>query len=179
VFNTAVGRLEVHDLPDGSREVRYPKDGRFDAVVVQATAGDLVPGAAELLTGRPVQTVYLAVGTGREWILQYCLPHGSDTPASQSGMVVSLGGHAKLEAPWIRTALLPAHRAATSKSSVYYGTLQANGRFHNMRALSRPQYQLQPELLSYLEKWEFQPARQDGVAADIEVLLIVPPDAAL
>jgi hypothetical protein len=48
-----------------------------------------------------------------------------------------------------------------------------------MRALSGPQYQPQPELLSYLEKWEFQPARRDGVAADVEVLLIVPPDAAL
>jgi hypothetical protein len=179
VIDSRAGRLEVHVFPDGSREVQYPKDGRFDAVVVQATAGDLVHEATELLTGRPVQTVYLAVETGREWILQFSLPHGSETPTSQSGMIVSLGKHTKLEPPWVLTAALPPHGAQISKSSVYYGTLRASGHFYNMRALSGPQYEPRPELLAYLKQWEFRPALQDGVAADVEVVLIVPPGATL
>jgi hypothetical protein len=171
--------LEIRDFADGSQEIRYPPDGRFDAVVVQAGAGDLVPEAEELLTGRPVQTVYLAVGTTREWVLQYCMPHDIGGAATQSGMIVSLGGPTKVQAPWVRTVALPPRRAHSPKASVFYGKLQANGRIINMRALARPQYEDRPEMLPYLEQWEFRPAQRDGAAAEVEVLLIIPPETAL
>jgi hypothetical protein len=176
---TRSGRLEIREFPDGSQEIHYPPDGRFDAVVVQAGAGDLVPEAEELLTGRPVQTVYLAVGTVREWVLQYCVPNDRTAGPAQSGMVVSLGGPAKVQAPWIRTAALPPRRARSSKPSVFYGKLQANGRLMNMHVLVKPQYQDRPELLPYLEQWEFRAAQRDGVAADVEVLFIIPAETAL
>jgi hypothetical protein len=169
--------VEIHEFPDGSQEIHYPPDGRFDAVVVQAGAGDLVPEAEDLLTGRPVQTVYLEVGTAREWVLQYCVPSG--TAAAQSGMVVSLGGPTKMQAPWIRTVALPPRRARSPKATVFYGKLQPNGHFMDMRALAKPQYQDRPELLPYLEQWEFRPAERDGIAAEIEILLIIPPETAL
>jgi hypothetical protein len=177
--DTRTGRLEIREFPDGSQEIHYPQDGRFDAVVVQAGAGDLVPAAEELLTGQPVQTVYLAVGTAREWVLQYCVPYDRGGAPAQSGMVVSLGGPARLLAPWIRTVVLPPWRAHSPKPSVFYGKLQANGRLMNMRALSNPRYQDRLELLPYLEQWEFRAAQHDGVAAEIEVLLIIPAEAAL
>jgi hypothetical protein len=177
IVNTRAGRVEIREFPDGSQEIHYPPDGRFDAVVVQAGAGDLVPEAEDLLTGRPVQTVYLEVGTAREWVLQYCVPSG--TAAAQSGMVVSLGGPTKMQAPWIRTVALPPRRARSPKATVFYGKLQPNGHFMDMRALARPQYQDRPELLPYLEQWEFRPAKRDGIAAEIEILLIIPPETAL
>jgi hypothetical protein len=177
IANTRAGRVEIRDFADGHEEIHYPPDGRFDAVVVQAGAGDLVPEAEDLLTGRPVQTVYLEVGTAREWVLQYCVP--SDKAAAQSGMVVSLGGPTKMQAPWIRMVALPPRRARSPKATVFYGKLQPNGHFMDMRALARPQYQDRPELLPYLEQWEFRPAERDGVAAEIEVMLIIPPETAL
>jgi hypothetical protein len=177
--DSRAGRLEIREFPDGSQEIRYPPEGRFDAVVVQAGAGDLVPEAEDLLTGRPVQTVYLEVGAAREWVLQYCTPHDTAGAAAQSGMVVSLGGPTKIQAPWIRTAALPPRRARSAKASLFYGKLQVNGRFSEMHTLAKPQYKDLPELLPYLEQWEFRPAERDGVAAEIEVLLIIPPEAAL
>jgi hypothetical protein len=180
MVETRVGRVELREFPDGSQERRYPRNGFFDAVLVQASAGDLVREAAELLTGRPVQTVYIAVGAGRDWILQYCVPRDAETGAGQSGMIVSLAGPSKLEPPWIQTAALPpGGRGPSGKSTVFYGILGADGRLRDMRALRGTQYQARAELLAYLDKWEFRPARRDSVPADVEVLLIVPPDAAL
>ncbi len=180
VAETRAGSLEVREFKDGSREIRYPKDGRFDLVLIQTAGGDLVPETAPFLTGRPVYTVYIALGAAREWILQYCAPRSVESAPVQSGMVVSLGSHATVQPPWIRSAALPPpSRARLAKRSVFYGKLQANGRLANMHMLSGAQYEARPELLSYLDAWEFRPAERGGLPAEIDVVLIVPADAAL
>ena len=42
-----------------------PANGNFDVVVVQSSGTDMIADSARLLTGRPVYTVYVDVGTPR------------------------------------------------------------------------------------------------------------------
>jgi len=101
ILNTRSGPVEVRELPDGSQQWRFPSNGSFDVVIVQHSAGATIPEAEPLLTGWPVQTVYLTLGEAKEWVMQYCVPASAGAPATQSGMVVSLAKPAKLEAPYI------------------------------------------------------------------------------
>ena len=175
IVHTRAGQVEIRDLPDGSQEWYYPPDGFFDAVLTQVEGSYFVPEADDLLAGRPVQTVYVTVGPGRDWILQFASPKGVQSSVTQSGMIVTLGSAPKLQAPWIQMAALPASQSLVAgKSSVFYGTLNASGRLESLQSLRSAQYTVRADLLPFLEKWEFRPARRDGVPADVDILLIVP-----
>ena len=176
-IRTASGMIEVLDLPNGTQQLRYLPKGSFDVVVVESSPGATIPNAEQLLTGRPVQTVFLTLRAGRDWILQYCLPGGGSN-SGQAGMVVTLGRQPKVEAPFIQQALLPAENAVRpTRPALFQGALAASGRFARLRPVLDAAYQPLPELLPYLEQWQFRPAKVDGAPAEVEVLLLVQPFA--
>jgi hypothetical protein len=178
ILNTRSGPVEVREFSDGSQQWRFPSTGSFDVVIVQHSAGTMIPEAQSLLTGWPVQTVYLTLGTAKEWIMQYCLPASASAPAAQSGMLVTLGKPAKLEAPFIQLAMLPPPKITNAgRPALFFGTLGADGRFRRLRPVSAPDYETRAELLPYLEQWLFRPAKWDGAFAEVEVVLLVPASA--
>ena len=178
ILNTHAGPVEVREFSDGSQQWRFPTTGSFDVVIVQRSAGAMIPEAESLLTGWPVQTVYLALGTAKEWIMQYCLPPSASAPAAQSGMLVTLGKPAKLEAPFIQLALLPPPKIiSVRRPALFAGSLGADGRFRRLRPVVAPDYETRPELLPYIEQWQFRPAKWDGAFAEVDVVLLVPASA--
>jgi hypothetical protein len=167
--------VEVLDLPNDVQQLRFPTSGAFDVVIVESSPGATIPGSERLLTGRPVQTVFLPLGTGQDWILQYCLP-ASGSAAVQAGMVVTLGEQPKVEPPFIQQSLIPSQKVVlTTRPAVFQGALGANGRFVRLRPVMDAAYQPLLELLPYLEHWQFRPAKVDGVPTEVEILLLVPP----
>jgi hypothetical protein len=175
MLRTALGMVEVFDLPNNTQQLRFPSSGAFDVVIVESSPGATIPDAERLLTGRPVQTVFLTLGTGQDWTLQYCLP-ANGSAAAQAGMVVTLGEQPKVEAPFIQQALIPSQRVVlATRPALFQGALSVNGRFVRLRPVIDAVYQPFLELLPYLEQWQFRPAKVDGVPTEVEVLLLVPP----
>jgi hypothetical protein len=174
MLRTSLGMVKLLELSSGERQLQYPSGGAFDVVVVESSPGDTIPEAARLLTGRPVRTVFLPLGTGQEWVLQFCVP-GAGSSSGNSGRVVTLGREPTLESPFIMRALLPPPKAARSAHpALFHGALDRNGRLVRLRPVTDTLHQPLDELLPYLEKWQFRPAKVDGVAAEVEVLLSVP-----
>ncbi len=66
-----------------------PKDGKFGVVVVGSSMAEEYPETAGLWGSRMAYTVYLHVGAGKSWILQYSLPKAADN-----------GTTARIDAPW-------------------------------------------------------------------------------
>jgi hypothetical protein len=173
-FGTPLGRVEVLDLPGGAQQWRFPPGGSFDVVIVQPSADATIPDAGRFLTGHPVQTVYIALGTGRDWVLQYCFT-APGSASSQSGMVVTLGPQPKLDAPFIQKALVPPQTLLRGiQPALFQAILDVNGRFAHLRPVADSNYSALMELLPYLEQWQFRPAKLDGVPTEVEVLLFVP-----
>jgi hypothetical protein len=55
-----------------------------------------------------------------------------------------------------------------------HGTLTAGGRFDKLAMVFPGEFKQKDLLMRSLEQWTFRPASRDGVAADVEVLLIIP-----
>jgi hypothetical protein len=163
------GRIETI-LADGSLEVRHPANGVFDVVVTAYTA--IVPEAAGILKGTPIQTVYLNVAPGKEWILQYCA--AGETASPNPGMIVRLDTPPPLVAPYPRLSVAPDRAKMPRKGNLlFHGGITKDGRFEQIRAIQP----VEPFWLQLLERWLFRPALRDGVPQAVEILLIVPPAA--
>ena len=166
--------MQIQDLPSGAQQWQFPAGGSFDIVIVQPSPDATIADAERLLSGRPVQTVYLTLGTGQDWVLQYCLSAAHMT-SSQSGMVVTLGQEPKLDAPFIQKAFVPPERLLQgAQPALFQATLDANGRFARLRPVMDSNYRPALELLPYLEQWQFRPAKLDRVPVEVEILLLVP-----
>ncbi|MDR3719828.1 MAG: hypothetical protein P4K98_13600 [Bryobacteraceae bacterium] len=176
-IGTPLGRVTVVDLPGGSQQWRFPAGGSFDVVIVQQSPDATIPDAGQFLTCRPVQTVFVSLGTGRDWVLQYCST-AAGSAATQSGMVVTLGPQPKLDAPFIQLALVPPQTLLQSaQPALYQAVLDASGRFARLRPVVDSNYRPRMDLLPYLDQWQFRPAKLDGVPTEVEVLLFVPSSA--
>jgi len=175
MLRTRSGMVEVLDLPSGTQQVKFPPSGSFDIVIVESSPNATIPDAERLLTGRPVHTVYLTLSTGQDWILQYSLP-AARSGSGQAGMLVTLGRQPKVDPPFIQQAFIPPQQAVqATQPALFQGVLGANGRLVHLRPVLDADYRPLPELLPYLEQWQFRPAKVDGVPGEVEVLLLVPP----
>lgn len=149
-----------------------PITGNYDVAVVQSGAS--IPGTAAFLKGRPVYSVYLSLGGGREWILQYCLPPDEKRPAARS-QVVTLGNVAPLTAPFAYLILKPTIQL---RDGVRYGFIHAfvnaSGRFDDVKEVGDPVIENVEAVIEAIEKWEFRPASKDGLPTLVEVLLCIP-----
>jgi hypothetical protein len=148
--------------------VSQPKDGHFSSTVVGNQIEDQYPEVADVWNGRVTYTVYLHVGLAHSWVMQYSVPHTADDSA---GSPVS-----HLEAPWpydiVRPNLSPG--AIDADALMIHGFVNQSGRFEKLSVVFPQSFPQAQFVLAALEKWQFRPAQQDGQAARIEVLLIIP-----
>lgn len=154
------GRQVVH--------ISLPKDGQFGVVVVGVSLADQYPEVVGIWSGRLMYTVYLHVGNGKSWILQYSVPRAQEAAAG--------GTITKPEAPWPYDILRPhlAPEDYTSDAVMVHGFVNLAGRFENLAMAFPTEFKQAKFLLDALQHWQFRPAKQNGQAAVVEILLIIP-----
>jgi hypothetical protein len=148
--------------------ITLPADGKFGVVVVGASLEEKFPEVAKVWSGRLVYTVYLHVGLSSSWILQYSIAGGAE--ASAGGNIVHL------DAPWpyniVRPNIPPG--AINADALMVRGFVNQAGRFEQLAVAFPPQFEETQFVLDALRQWQFRPAVQNGQAARVEVLLIIP-----
>ena len=151
--------------------VHLPKDGQYGLVVVGQAIAEQYPETVTIWAGRLVYTVYLHLGHGKAWILQYSLPTGT-APAAV--------GSIRPEAPWPYDVVQPHLDPAdyTTDAVMVHGFVNLSGRFEKLNVVFPTQFSQSKFVLSALQQWQFRPARQNGQLAQVEVLLIIPEDEA-
>lgn len=157
---------------DGTR-ILHPANGVFD-IVVQSTGPAGFAESEGMLSGKPVYSVYLAVGSRRSWILQYCIPASDVPPPEVSGTVVRLAAPARLVAPYPRVTFRPPSIAKRGSFLMLHGMIDAAGRFQNLRVLGAHDPSQTDLVVAVLERWEFRPATSEGQPVRVEILLAIP-----
>jgi len=102
----------------------------------------------------------------KSWILQYALPRLEDA--------ASTGG--RLEAPWPYDIMRPNLDTSEMDTDavILHGFVNKDGRFEKLAVVFPERFVETPMMLNALNQWQFRPAKQNGQAAPVEVLLIVP-----
>jgi hypothetical protein len=148
------------------KRITLPKDGQFAAVVVGSSLTDQYPETAAIWAGRLVYTVYLHVGMGKSWILQYSVP------ANTQGAVAGV----RPDAPWPYDIVVPrlAEADYNSDAVMVHGFVNETGRFERLNIVLPQEFAQAKFVLNALGQWQFRAARQNGQATPVEVLLIIP-----
>jgi hypothetical protein len=153
------------------KRITLPKDGQFGVVVVGSSLAEEYPETVEIWKNRLVYTVYLHVGLGKNWILQYSLPRAEEAAPATSV--------ARPEAPWpydiLRPDLLPGD--FSSDAVMVHGFVNLAGVFERLAVVFPSDFAQAKFLLGALKQWHFRPAREAGQIAAVEVLLIIPEQA--
>jgi hypothetical protein len=149
-------------------QITVPKEGRFGAVVVGNTLEGEFPEIGNIWNTRVAYTVYLHVGLDKSWIMQYSLPRMVE--AHTSGQV------AQLDAPWPYSIVRPnlAAGSINGDALMVHGYVNQRGRFEGLSIAFPPDFSEGKFVLNALQQWEFRPAKQNGLAAKVEILLIIP-----
>ena len=159
-------------IPKGGVQRRSPT-GTFDAVVVQSTSSDPFPDSKELLTGRPIYTVYVTLGTAKDWALYFCVPGEKET--STQGNVVKIGTAIPVQAPYPTTVVRPDVSVPSFYRQVLvHGYVTAAGRVENLKVVRPIKPETDQALLASLARWEFRPATRDGANIGVEFVLSIP-----
>ncbi len=153
---------------DDTYHLTLPANGQFSVVVVGTSLADEYPETLQFWNDRVAYTAYLHVGLSKNWILQYSLVRSADTAAS--------GTIARLEAPWPYDIMRPnlVSSDLNADALMVHGLLNQAGRFESLAIAFPLQYIRAAFVLHALQQWQFRPARQNGKAISIEVLLIIP-----
>ncbi|MCU1339139.1 MAG: hypothetical protein JWO19_4720 [Bryobacterales bacterium] len=159
-------------IPKGGVQ-RRASNGSFDAVVVQSSSTDPFPESKELLTGRPIYTVYVALGTPKDWALYFCVPGEKELTAP--GNVVKMGTAIPVQAPYPTTLVRPDVAVPSFyKQVLIHGYVTAAGHVENLKVVRPIKPETDQALLSSLSRWEFRPATRDGVNIGVEFVLSIP-----
>jgi hypothetical protein len=154
-------------VASGLKRIDLPKEGKFSVVVMGSAAAEVYPESVGALSGKVVYTVYLKVGLRKSWILQYCL--------AKDGFQIAGRAATPIEAPWPFLIMRPDQwNAVDADYIIVHGRLTAGGKFDQLAMVFPERWQGKKLLLSALELWAFRPAKRDGVAVPVEVLLIIP-----
>jgi len=150
----------------------HPLSGVFDVVVVHSSSADALPEAKRLLNGTPIYSVYLKVGSAKEWMLQYCeMRSGPRT----TGRVVQLGIPSRLTSPYPKvTVLPPLALLSRPRRTILAGFLSNQGQFRDLKPVSAEDVEFHARIASFLSQWEFRPAMRAGKPVEIELLLVIP-----
>jgi hypothetical protein len=159
-------------IPKGGVQ-RRASTGSFDAVVVQSSSSDPFPESKDLLTGRPIYTVYVALGTPKDWALYFCVP--GEKEASPGGNVVKIGTAVPVQAPYPTTLVRPDVTVPTFyKQVLVHGYVTAAGHVENLRVVRPIKPETDQALLTSLARWQFRPASREGVNIGVEFVLSIP-----
>ena len=147
--------------------VHLPKDGQFGVVVVGSALAEQYPETVTIWAGRLVYTVYLHLGKGKAWILQYSMP---------ANAAASVTNAMRPEAPWPFDVVQPHLDPAdyTTDAVMVHGFVNLSGKFEHLNVVFPTQFVATKFVLTALQQWQFRPARQNGQLAQVEVLLIIP-----
>jgi hypothetical protein len=100
--------------------------------------------------------------------MQYLRPRVTEAAAR--------GTVSRLEAPWpyniVRPNLAPG--AIDADALMVRGFVDQYGRFEDLTIVFPQPFSSAQFVLTALQQWQFRPALQDGQAARVEVLLIIP-----
>ena len=159
-------------IPKGGTQ-RRASNGTFDAVVVQSSSTDPFPESKELLTGRPIYTVYVALGTPKDWALYFCVPGEKDT--SPGGNVVKMGTGSPVQAPYPTTLVRPDVAVPSFyKQVLVHGYVTAAGKVENLKVVRPIKPETDQALLAALARWDFRPATREGVNIGVEFVISIP-----
>ena len=149
-------------------QISLPHDGQFGAVVVGASLEEKFPEMSGIWNDRVAYTVYLHVGLGKSWILQYSLPRSQE--AARAGNMV------RLDAPWPYNVVRPniPSRIFNSDAILVHGYVNQQGKFESLALAFPPDFPQAQFILDALNQWQFRPAAENGVTEKVEVLLIIP-----
>lgn len=157
-----------NDETPGMTRITLPKDGKFGVVVMGSSASELYPDSAGVLSGSIVYTVYLHLGLQKNWILQYCLPKGSEPDGTAPG-------NAAIDAPWPWLILRPDQLSALDFDYIIVrGNISPRGRFEQAALVYPNELPEQERLLGAIRHWGFRPAMRGSQAIAVEALLIIP-----
>ncbi len=158
-------------------KIEHPANAVFDVVVVQSSAEQAFPDSAGALSGKPVYTVYLQVGSPKPWILQYCIPRQVESAPQIVGGAVNIGAPTStLKAPFpLVTVLPPAAMLPRTGYIIVHASVTAKGELVDLDMMRAPNPRLKDAILPELLKWQFRPAIRDGAPVAVEVLLAIPP----
>lgn len=160
--------------PARPNQIRRPREGQFDAVVVQSSPTDQFPESRGLLTGRPIYSVYVSLGTAKDWTLYFCVPGSAPSPQNQTP-VVTLEPATPVLAPYPTLLEKPAVTIpAFFKYVLVHARVNEEGRFQNLRVVRPTRPEADRALLAALSNWEFRPASRQGSKIAVEVLLYIP-----
>lgn len=157
---------------DGRRlsleHIVLPRDGKFSVVVVGSSLGDDYPDMPDLWGSRVAYTAYLHVGLKKNWVLQYSATRAAD--------VAGAGHVLRLEAPWPYDIKRPnlLTRDLNADALMVHGVLNQTGRLESLAIVFPSGFRYANYVLYALRQWQFRPARQNGQAMPVEVLLIIP-----
>lgn len=148
--------------------ISLPPSGQFGVVVVGSAMSDQFPETAQLWGGRLTYSVYLRVGLAHNWILQYSLPAAEDAAAA--------GGVNHVDAPWPFYIVRPNDSLANVNADalMIHGFVNDTGHFESLSVVFPPNFRRAQALLAALQQWQFRPAKNNGHAAKVEIVLIIP-----
>jgi hypothetical protein len=161
--------LAVVDFPMAVR-IAHPVGGQFDVVVVQTSLEEMLPEAEGVMAGYSVYTVYLQVGSPKEWVLHYA---SEESTAVQEENILRLPDPRPLAAPYPLVTYRPV--TPLSFASTYLlvrGYLNSEGRFEQLKILGKQIRQ--SNILSILNQWQFRPAKRGDTPTRLEILLAIP-----
>ena len=148
--------------------IALPKDGHFGSVLVNDDLAQQFPEVADVWNSRIAYTAYLHVGLPKPWIMQYSMTR--NTAAAAGGTV------SRLDAPWpyniVRPNLPPG--SVDADAVMIRGFVNESGRFEDLTVVFPQPFAEAQFVLAALQQWQFRPALQNGVAAKVEILLIIP-----
>ena len=155
--------------------INRPSNGNFDAVIVQSSPLDILPGRKDLLSGRPIYTVYLSVGTSKDWTFFFCAPQDGRAKAPPSPVVNLAASPPPLTAPYpVRLVRPLVALPSYQKYVLIHGFVTDAGRVERLKIIDPGSAAVDDAVLSSLIDWEFRPAARDGQPTTVEFLLAIP-----
>jgi hypothetical protein len=108
------------------------------------------------------------VGLDKSWIMQYALPRMAEAHTAGRGEDV--------DAPWPYSIVRPNLTAGSINGDalLVHGYVNKLGHFESLSIAFPPDFSEGPFVLGALQQWQFRPAKQNGEAAKVEILLIIP-----
>jgi hypothetical protein len=152
----------------GVTRIDLPRDGKFSFMVLGSGSSAPRQESAGALGGKVVYTVYIKVGLRKSWILQYCLPNGTDPSAANVRS-------ASLQVPWPYHIVRPDQLSSADLDYILvHGMVTEAGKLDQLAMVFPVNLENKDLLLNSLKLWTFRPASRGGVPVAVEVLLTIP-----